>query len=91
VLQTFCLALLIAAAVTLSAVDKLEDAASEQNEEYENADSYKGAAGWLVFLAVASMIFHGIMIFIRILYFNSSIENYFSAYAFMVSVLCMQV
>ena len=67
-------------------MDNLEDDAEERGQEYEDARSNRGAAGWLVFLAVAAIVFHGVMIFIRTLYLSSTIENYFSGYAFIVSV-----
>ena len=83
--------LLIAASLTLFAVNNLEDEADERDREYDNAHSYRGAAGWLVFLAVAAIVFHSVMIFIRILYLSSSIENYFSGYAFIVSTCIIHI
>ena len=79
-------ALLIAASITLFAVNNLEDDADERGQEYEDARSNRGAAGWLVFLAVTAIVFHSLMIFIRILYLFLTIENYFSGYAFIVSI-----
>ena len=76
--------MLIAASITLFAVNNLEDNAEEHNHEYENAGSYRGAAGWVIFLAVSAIVFHGLMILIRMLYLSSIIENYFSGYAFLV-------
>ena len=81
-LQLLCLAILIAAAVAISAINDLDDYAGE----YRHANDYRGAAGWLVFVAIVAIIYHGFMIFIRILYFTPIIDSFFSGYSFAVSV-----
>ena len=68
-------------------MNNLEDNAEELDQEYENAGSYRGAAGWVIFLAVSAIVFHGLMILIRMLYLSSMIVNYFSGYAFLVSAI----
>ena len=80
--------MLIAASITLDAISKLESSSTFQ---YEDTGSYKGAAGWLLFLGVAAIIYHAAMIFIRVLYFMSTIINYFTAYAFIVSGFILDI
>ena len=77
--------MLIAAGVAISAIDDLDDYAHQYNREYRHADNYRGGAGWLLFVGIAAVIYHGIMIFIRILYLTSNIRNYFSGISFTVS------
>ena len=76
---------LIAAAVAVSAINEVDDIARERGGEYENAGSYRGAAGWLVFVGCAAIIFHVIMISIQILYFKCTIKKHFSQFAIIVS------
>ena len=75
--QIFCLAILIATSVTLSNLNEIG--------RYQDVGKYRGAAGWLLFVAIAAIIFHGVMICIRILYVTSKIEKNYSGYAFTVS------
>ena len=67
--------MLIAAAVAISAIDDLDDFAHQYDSEFRHADSYRGAAGWLLFVGIAAVIYHGIMIIIRILYFTANIGH----------------
>ena len=76
-MQAFSIAILIAAIVILSALNSAG--------EYEYSCGSRGAVGWMVFVAIAAFIFHGAMIFVRILYAMSVIEKNFSGYAFTVS------
>ena len=85
ILQLFCLAVLIAASVTISAVDDFSGYYETVGLEYEHADDYRGAAVWLVLLTSVAIVYHGIAIFIRILYYSPSIKNYFGGYSIMVS------
>ena len=78
-MQAFSFAVLIAAIVTLAALSSIG--------EYENSEGSRGAAGWMVFVAIAALLFHGAMILVRILYATSVIEKNFSGYAFTVSGL----
>ena len=80
-LQLFCLAVLIAASITISAVTDVED----EYYGYEHADDYRGAAGWLVLVAVVALVYHGIAIFIRILYYAPSIGRFYSGFSITVS------
>ena len=84
-LQLFCIAVLIAASVTISAVNDVEGYYELAGREYEHADDYRGAAVWLLLVAVVAIVYHGIAIFIRILYYTPSIRNYFGGYSIMVS------
>lgn len=87
IIQIICLGMAIAAAVAISAVNDLDDVAHELGGEFRHADSYRGAAGWVLFVGIAAIIYHGIMIFIRALYFTSNINisNSFVGYSFTVS------
>ena len=80
-MQGFSFAVFIAAIVTLAALDSIG--------EYENSGGSRGAAGWILFVAIAALIFHGAMICVRILYAISVVKQNFSGYAFAVSVWLM--
>ena len=64
---------MICAAVTLSAIEDLNDNFDEINRrfnlqfEYEDSDDYEAAAGWLVFVAVIGMVIEPLIIILRIL------------------------
>ena len=80
--------MLIAASVTISAVNDVSD--DYENDyypyrEYEHADDYSGAAGWLVLVAVVALVYHGIAIFIRILYYAPSIGRFYSGFSITVT------
>ena len=77
--------MLIAASVTISAVDDVEGYYELVDREYEHADDYRGAAMWLALLTAVAIVYHGVAIFIRILYYSPSIKNHFAGYSFMVS------
>ena len=78
--------MVIAAAVAISAINDLDDTANVYGNEYRHADDYRGAAGWLIFVGIVAIIYHGFMIFIRILYFTPNINSFFSGYSFVVSI-----
>ena len=80
-LQALSLAVLVATSVTLGAINTITSFAI-----YENSGSYTGVAVWLLVVAIAVIIFHVVMIFIRILYITSIIEKNFSEYAITVSI-----
>ena len=66
---------LVAAAVTISAInavdDKLDDYSNEYvTYKYEHEDSYRAAAGWLVLVAISAILYHPIGIVVRILYYS---------------------
>ena len=81
VLQILCLVTLSAAAVAISAIN---DIGNYNGDYIEHADSYRWAAGWLVFVGSAAVVYHGIMIFIRILYFAANIGRSFAGFSFTV-------
>ena len=76
---------LIAAAIAVSAINEVDDLANERGGEYENAGSYRGAAGWLVFVGCAAITFHVVMINIQILYFKCTVKEHFTQFAITVS------
>ncbi|XP_065914386.1 uncharacterized protein [Dysidea avara] len=55
---------MICAAVTLSAIEDVEDQASVR---YQDTDKYESAAGWLVFVSVMGMIYEPLVILLRFL------------------------
>lgn len=75
------LGLLIAASFVLTAINNIVDSIVT----YPHSNRYTGVAGWLLALAIVAIVFHGIMIFFRILYVTSTIQNNYSGYAFAVS------
>ena len=85
-LQGFSLGVLIAASVAISAINEVEDSLGFLGDYYDyDADSYRGAAGWLIFVACAAIIYHIATIIVRILYMTSVIEKHHQTYALIVS------
>ena len=82
----FCIAVLVAAAVAISAINEVEDHYNDHgNTAYEHADSYRRAAIWLLLVSVIGIIFHSLMILLHYLYLNSCVKSLFSTYAYLVS------
>ena len=82
----FCIAVLVAAAVAISAINEVEDHYNDHGSTaYEHADSYRRAARWLLLVSIIEIIFHSLMILLRYLYLNSCIKSLFSTYAYLVS------
>ena len=78
--------MLIAASVVISAVNDVEDDFDNYiYRDYEHADEYRGAASWMVLVSTVAIVYHGITIFIRILYYSPSIKRYYSGFAITVS------
>ena len=77
--------MLSAASVTISAVNDIDDYINSFGGEFDHADSYRGAAGWLLFVGLAAVIYHGITIIFRIVYFTAKIGHTFAGYSFAVS------
>ena len=50
-----------------------------------DAESYRGAAGWLIFVASTALLYHIAMIIVRILYMASVIDKYLTTYGVVVS------
>ena len=78
----FSVAVLVASAVTLSAIDEVED---YYNTEYGHTADHRRAAKWSLFVAVMGIIFHSVMGLIRYLYLKSCVKSIFSTYVYLVS------
>ena len=87
-LQAFSIGLLVTAVIGLTAIGPFEDIANERGIDFEDADSYRGAAGWLVFLGSAVTLYHIVMIIISVVhlvYYRSALKKYIkSRYAIIV-------
>ena len=81
----FSVAVLVASAVTLSAIDEVEDYFNDYNTEYGHVADHRRAAKWSLFVAVMGIIFHSVMGLIRCLYLKSCVKSIFSTYAYLVS------
>ena len=67
---------MIAASVAVTAINEVEEFYNENGAEYENVGSYRAAAGWLIFVASAAIIFHVIAVYILVLYMSSIMEKH---------------
>ena len=86
----FCIAVLVAAAVAISAINEVEDHYNDHGSTaYEHVDSYKRAARYLLLVSVMGIIFHSLMILLRCLYLNPCMKSLFSAYTYLVSGVYM--
>ena len=55
----FCIAVLVAAAVAMSAINEVEDHYNDHGSTaYEHADSYRRAARWFLLVSIIGIIFH---------------------------------
>ena len=61
-LQVLCFIITICAAITLSAIEDVEDVIGIEVE-----DKYKSAAGWLVFVSVMGVIYEPFVVLLRFL------------------------
>ena len=84
-LQLFTLGALIPASIAIPAIKQVGDFLNSIGNEYEDADSYRGAAGWLIFVASAAMLCHIAMFIVRSLYMGSVIERHLRIYGVIVS------
>ena len=66
--------MLIAAALAVAAINDIDDIASQEGVTFQQASTYRGAAVWLLFVGSAAVVYHGIVILIRGLYFNLNIK-----------------
>ena len=81
---------LIPASIAIVTIDEVVDTATEFGIEYEDAGSYRAAAGWLVSVASASIIAQVLEIVILVLYINSVVKSYSSSYVYIVSdIMCV--
>ena len=86
---------MVAAVNTIQSVNEVEDflndfespeySAIKDPGEYEGAGSYRGAAGWLVFVSSAAILFHIVMSIVRMIYIISAVKKHFRLFAFSVS------
>ena len=73
---------MICAAVTLSAIEDLNDNFEAYNNrrnanfEYRDSGDYEAAAGWLVFVAVMGMVIEPLIIILRILNVSFINQNF---------------
>ena len=79
--------MLIASAITLSFIYKVERTVHERNVIYEDVDSYKIAVWCLVCLGSVGMIYHILMIPIHCLYIIGGIKKHYKICVLMVSTL----
>ena len=81
----FCIAVLVAATVAISAINEVEDHYNDHGSTaYEHADSYRRAARWLLLVSVVGIIFHSLIInMLCYLYLNSCVKSLFSTYAYL--------
>ena len=66
---------MIAASIAIAAINEVAEFYNENGAEYENAGSYRAAAGWLIFVASAAIIFHVIAVIILVLYMYAIVKN----------------
>ena len=91
----FCIAVLVAAALILSSIDEVDDYVDEANFyysrygdlEYKDANSYRGAAEWMLCIASLGIIFHPVMLFVRYLCCRAYVRSLFAVYSYVVSEL----
>ena len=81
---------MISASVAVSAINEVEDFFDSVSPYAADvygfdADSYRGAAGWLIFVASTALLYHIAMIIVRCLYINSVIEKHLTIYGVIVS------
>ena len=78
---------MIATSFAVSAINEAEDLFGPfASDVYGfDADSYRGAAGWLIFVASTALLYHTAMIIVRCLYINSVIEKHLTIYRVIVS------
>lgn len=91
-LQAFSIALLVTAAIGLRAIGPVEDITNESGIDFD-ADSYRGATGWLVFVGSAVTLYHVVtitIIVVSLIYFRSAFDHKTykkSCYAIIVSIV----
>ena len=87
--------MLVAAALVLSSIDEVDDHVDNvntyysyrHNVEYEHANSYRGAAEWMVSIASLGILFHPVMLFVRYLCCRAYVRSLFVVYSYLVSEL----
>ena len=91
----FCIAVLVSAAIALSTLNDVddfyddyvnadEDDSGRKYEFYEEINSYRGAAEWLLCIASLGIIFHPAMVVARYIFYIK-LKRHFRIYAILVS------
>ena len=75
----------VPAALALPAAGEVEDTANDHGVEYEDADSYRAAASWLVLVGSVAIIDHFLAVVIHILYMAAVVKRNFKFYVYIVS------
>jgi len=83
--QVFCLGVLIASVVALSAINEVEESANQRGGEYEDASDYKAAATASIATSSIAIAFHVSMIILHCIYLFSTRQKFSSFYACTVS------
>ena len=76
---------MIAASIAVTAINEVAELYNENGAEYENSGSYRAAAGWLIFVASAAIIFHVIAIIIIVLYMSATVKKHKTLFTVVVS------
>ena len=76
---------MIPASIAVEAINEVAEFYNENGAEYENAGSYRAAAGWLIFVASSAIICHIIAIIILVLYMYAIVEKHFKLFTAVVS------
>ena len=76
---------MIAASIAVAAINEVAEFYNENGAEYENAGSYRAAAGWLIFVASAAIIFHVIAVIIFVLYMYAIVKKHIKLFTAVVS------
>ena len=77
---------MIAASFVVTAINEVAEFYNENGAEYENAGSYRAAAGWLIFVTSAAIIYHFIAVIILVLYISSTVKQRIKLFTVLVSV-----
>ena len=83
--QPINLGALIAASIAIAAINEVAELYNENGEEYEDAGSYRAAAGWLIFVATSAIIFHIIAVIILVLYMSEIVKKRIMLFTVVVS------
>lgn len=79
---------MISGAITISTIENSEvfpDDLPDDSEAATDRNSYRGAAGWVIFVALVVIITQIIMVIFGGLFFGGIIKNNFAAFAIVVS------
>ena len=83
--QLFNIGALIAASIAVTAINEVAEFLNENGAEYENVESYRAAAGWLIFVASSVLIFHVIAVIILIYYMSAIVKIHIKLFTAVVS------